>query len=99
LGRSAFIENEAADIFALTAGGVSPVEVEPKNYVIYKVTSKETLTVDLAKPEIVRVLSQQKFKDAIKAVTDAAPAEFNEEYFGAAVKSPAPPPAPPRMNH
>ncbi len=89
-GRANFVENESKDVFALKAGEVSPVEIEPKNYVIYKITSKTTLPEDEVKNDIVRELSQQNFKEAVKAITDSAHPEFNEQYFGAGIaKSPA----------
>jgi hypothetical protein len=74
-GRANFVENEGKDVFALKAGEVSPVETEPKSYVIYKVTSKTTLPEEDIKNDISRELSQQKFKDAVKAVTDSAHAD------------------------
>lgn len=86
--RTNFLENERRDVFALKAGEVSPLETEPRNYVIYKITSKEILPLDQVKAEIARELSQQRFKDAIKAVTDSAHAEFNEQYFGSGMARP-----------
>lgn len=96
-GRSNFTEKEGADVFSLPAGGVSPVEIEPKSYVIYKVLNKETLPLNQVRADISREISQQKLKDAIKAATDAAPADFNEQYFGPGIgaKSTAKVPTPP----
>ncbi len=47
--RADFMEKEAADVFSLQSGEVSPLETEIKSYVIYKVASKETLTEAQAK--------------------------------------------------
>lgn len=80
--RTDFMEKEAADVFSLQPGEVSPLETEPKSYVIYKVASKETLKEDQVKAEIIHEISQQKYRDALKAVMDSAPADFNEQYFG-----------------
>jgi hypothetical protein len=80
--RADFLENEADEVFSLQPGEISRVQTELKSYVIYKVLSKETLPESQVKAEIAREIAQQKFKDAIKAVGDAAPAEFNEQYFG-----------------
>ena len=80
--RADFLEKEADEVFSLQPGEISRVQTEPKSYVIYKVLSKETLPESQVKAEIAREIAQQKFKDAIKAVGDAAPAEFNEQYFG-----------------
>ncbi len=88
-GRANFTDQESAEVFSLKPGEVSQVEVEPKSYVIYKVISKETLPEEQVKADIAREISQQKFKDAIKAATESARAEFNEEYFGPGITSPA----------
>ncbi len=95
--RADFIEEEATDVFSLQPGEVSPLETELKSYVIYKVVGKETLTEAQVKAEIVREIAQQKYRDAIKAVLDSAPADFNEQYFGPmAPKPPLEAPAVPR---
>jgi hypothetical protein len=80
--RSDFMEKEAGDVFSLQPGEVSPVETEIKSYVIYKVASKETLKEAQVKAEIIHEISQQKYRDALKAVMDSAHADFNEQYFG-----------------
>jgi len=99
-GRSNFTSQEGSDVFALKAGEVSPVETEPNGYVIYKVESKLTPSEDQVRAEIVREISQQKFKDEIKAAIDAAPAEFNEQYFGPGIKTiPGVASPPPRPGH
>jgi parvulin-like peptidyl-prolyl isomerase len=76
------MEKEAADVFSLQPGEVSPLETETKSYVIYKVASKETLKEAQVKAEIIREIAQQKYRDALKAVMDSAHADFNEQYFG-----------------
>lgn len=80
--RADFMEKEAADVFSLQPGEVSPLETETKSYVIYKVASKETLKEDQVKADIIREIEQQKYRDALKAVMDSAQADFNEQYFG-----------------
>ena len=95
--RADFMEKEAADVFSLQPGEVSPLETEIKSYVIYKVASKETLTEAQVKAEIIHEISQQKYRDALKAVMDSAQADFNEQYFGPmAPKPPMEPPSIPR---
>jgi len=86
-GRNGFTDKEGPEVFALKAGEVSQVEVEPKSYVVYKVESRETLSQDEVKPEISQQIFAQKFKDAMKEVTDATPAVFDEQYFGAGVNA------------
>ena len=80
--RADFMEKEAADVFSLQPGEVSPLETEIKSYVIYKVASKETLKEAQVKADIIHEIAQQKYRDALKAVMDSAQADFNEQYFG-----------------
>lgn len=87
--RADLVANEAAEIFSLKAGEVSQVEREAKSYVIYKVLGKDALSEEEARAEIAREIYQQKFKDAMKSVIDAAPAELNQQYFGPGISSPA----------
>lgn len=80
--RADFMEKEAADVFSLQPGEVSPLETEIKSYVIYKVASKETLKEAQVKADIIHEIAQQKYRDALKAVMDSTQADFNEQYFG-----------------
>jgi hypothetical protein len=96
--RAELMEKEAKEVFSLQSGEVSQLQVELKSYVIYKVKAKETLKEDQVKAEIVHEISQKKYRDAIKSVLNAAPARFNEQYFGPmAPKPPEPAPVPPRL--
>ena len=99
--RADLVEKEANEVFSLQPGGVSQLETESKSYVIYKVASKETLKQAQVKAEITREISQQKYRNAIKAVLDSAPADFNEQYFGPMKLTPPPntPVLPPRPSH
>jgi parvulin-like peptidyl-prolyl isomerase len=96
--RTDLIPEEAAEVFSLKPGEVSQVETEPKNYLIYKVESKDATPKEQVKNDISREIYQKKFRDAMKSVIDAAPAELNEQYFGVGVPSATPakgPVAPP----
>lgn len=86
--RSDLIEKESADVFVLRAGEVTGVEAEPANYVIYKVTGKETLALDQVKDDLARKIEQKKLKDAIQAATASTHANFNEQYFGPGINTP-----------
>jgi parvulin-like peptidyl-prolyl isomerase len=88
--RGELVQEEAAELFSLKPGEVSQVETEPKSYVIYKLVSKGAVPEDQVKADISKEIYQKKFRDAMKAVLDAAPAEFNQEYFGG---MPAAPPS------
>jgi hypothetical protein len=88
--RSDFVKEEGAELFSLKPGEVSQIETEPKNYVIYKLISKEVKSEDQVKNDISRELYQKNFREAMKAIIDAAPAEFNEQYFGPVVPATSP---------
>lgn len=98
--RSDFPKEEVTELFSLKPGDVSQIQAEPKNYVIYKLVSKDVKTEDQVKSDIGRELYQRNFRDAMKAVIGDAPAEFNEQYFGPATPAAAPStPLPPRSAH
>jgi parvulin-like peptidyl-prolyl isomerase len=94
--RADLIPEEAAELFSMKAGEVSRVETEPGSYVVYKVLSKDVVPLQDVKAVVAREIYQQKFKTAMKAVLDAVPAEFNEQYFGSenALASPRKPSTP-----
>ncbi len=95
--RRAQLVKEEAEVFALKPGEVSQIQIEPSYYVIYKLISKDAISQDKVKNDISREIYQKNFREAMKAVIDAAPAEFNEQYFGPVVPAGAPytPPGPP----
>ena len=92
--RSDMVPEEARDVFSLNPGQVTQVKTEPGNYVIYKVINKDMVPLQEVKTEIARAIYQQKFREAMKTVIDAVPAEFNQEYFGAETEPPKPQVAP-----
>jgi len=97
--RAELNEKEAAEVFSLRPGEISQVQVELKSYVIYKIKARETLKEDQVKAEIVREISQKKYRDAVNSVLNAAPAKFNEQYFGPMAPKPPmePAPVPPQL--
>jgi hypothetical protein len=82
LGRSNFPPEEADELFSLEPGQTSKLETEIASYVIYKITSKQTLSEDIVEEDISRQIAQNKFKEAIRSVNESAQPEFNEVYFG-----------------
>jgi parvulin-like peptidyl-prolyl isomerase len=73
----------ATELFSLKPGAVSQVQTEPKNFVIYKVLSREIVPEENLKTHISGQLTQRKFKEAMKSLLDSAPVDLNEGYFGA----------------
>lgn len=81
LGRSNFPQDEVDEVFSLAPGQVSKVEKEA-SYVIYKINAKETLSEESQKEEIAREIAQQKFNDAMRAVSKSVKLVFNDAYLG-----------------
>ena len=77
-----FPANIDQDINALKAGEVTKVEFEPSGFNIYKVRSRNTISMEQARAQIVREISQKKFDDALKAATSNVHSDLNEQYFG-----------------
>lgn len=89
--RKDFIAAEASEVFLLKAGEVTQVQTEPKNYVIYKVVSRETTPEEDLRKSISSQITEKKFTEAMKSVLDSAAVDLNEQYFGPADASNAEP--------
>lgn len=70
-----------ADIAALKPGQVTTVEVEPSGFNIYKLKARHTLSLEQARPQIVREISQKNIDAALKAATGGVHTDFNEQFF------------------
>jgi hypothetical protein len=79
--RTDLASEEAKEVFGLKPGGVTQVETEFKTYVIYKIIDKDAISEEQMKAEISRKIYEQKYKEAMTAVLDGAPAEYDEEYL------------------
>jgi hypothetical protein len=83
-------------IMDLKPGEVSELISDPNSaYYIYKMISKETLTLETVKPEIRNVISSQRYRDGMQGFQGNV--ELNDAYFGATRPSiPMPPRGPKR---
>jgi hypothetical protein len=79
--KPTFPANIDQEINTLKAGEVTKVEFEPSGFNIYKVRSRNTIPIELARAQIVREISQKKFDDALKAATSGVHSDLNEQYF------------------
>jgi len=68
-------------VMDLKPGQVSETISDASGHYIYKMVSKKTLPLDSVKTEIKNFLGGQRFRDAMQAYQQAAPA-LNEAYFG-----------------
>jgi hypothetical protein len=87
--RGMLAPQQEQEIFALKAGDVSKVEQEAAAYIVYKVESTQTLPMDRVKDEISRELLRQKMDKALREINSSVHAEFNDDYFGPLLSSPA----------
>jgi len=74
-------------VFDLKVGEVSPVLNDPQAYMIYKVEAKADQPLDEVKPEITRMLQQQKVVQARQDLqkTAAGKTKLDEAYFAVPV--------------
>jgi PPIC-type PPIASE domain len=79
--KGAFAPAVEQDINALKPGHVTKVEFEPSGFNIYKLRSRAAIPIELAKPQIVRELSQQNIDAALKAATIRVHSDLNEQFF------------------
>ncbi|HSK45367.1 MAG TPA: peptidylprolyl isomerase [Candidatus Binatia bacterium] len=80
--KPTFPANVEQDINALKAGEVTKVEIEPSGFNIYKVRSRNTMPLEVARAQIVREISQKNVDEALKAATGSVSSDLNEQYFG-----------------
>lgn len=79
-------------VMDLKPGEISEVITDANNgHYIYKMVSKETLTMEAVTPEIRKLLSGQRYRDAMQAFQGNV--DLNDAYFGAA-RTPGMPPTP-----
>lgn len=69
------------DVNALKPGEVTKVEIELSGFNIYKLRSKNTLSLEQARNQIVHELSQKNFDAALKSATGGVHPDFNEQFF------------------
>src|SRR5258708_6090401 len=94
--KPTFPANVEQEINALKAGEVTKVEFEPSGFNIYKVRSRNTVPLELARALIVREISQKNIDDALKPATSGVTSDLNEQYFNLRHANP-PPRIPARM--
>lgn len=70
-------------VMDLKAGEVSPVITDANNgHYIYKMISKETLTLEAVSPEIRKTIANQRYRDSMQSFQGNV--DLNDAYFGAA---------------
>ncbi|MGD0467538.1 MAG: peptidylprolyl isomerase [Terriglobales bacterium] len=79
-------------VMDLKPGEVSEVIFDPNGgHFIYKLVSKETLSLDTVKPDIQKIISSQRYRDSMQSFQGNV--DLNDAYFGPA-RNPGMPPRP-----
>ena len=73
----------------LKPGEVTEVISDPTGHYIYKLVSKQTLSLESVKPEIKNWIASQRFRDAMQEFQGTS--KLNDAYFGITPKPPAKP--------
>ncbi len=88
LRRTALPANHQA-VMDLKPGEVSELISDNSGYYVYKMVSKETLSLDAVKPDILKAISGQRYRDSMQSFQGNV--DLNDAYFGP-TQSPAMPP-------
>ena len=89
-----FQPQEEAEIFALSPGSVTRVMDEGSSFIIYKIDSKRTLSLDEVRGNIMRTVAEQNIRDAESKAENSAEKKLDPVYFSDAPSKEAPlPPA------
>lgn len=83
-------------VFELKPGDVSPVVSDAGGHYIYKLNSKDHLSLDQAKNEIHSKLQSDRTREMMEKLSNSFKVETNEAYFGAGAVGTPPPPRLPR---
>jgi hypothetical protein len=78
--RTSLPPNQAS-VIDLKPGDVSSVLADPNGYVIYKVKTKDTLSLDQAREEIKATLRSQRTQNEMRLIQDSATPALDEGYF------------------
>jgi hypothetical protein len=70
-------------VFESEAGQVSEIIADPSGYYIYKVVTKQMLSLSQANKEIRKSIASQRVQDSIASLTESLKSELNTIYFGA----------------
>jgi hypothetical protein len=79
-GLTAAVQN---DIEELKPGQVTKVQRDTSGFNIYKLRARHTLTLEEAKRQIVRELSEKNFDAALKKSVSSVQPEFSDQFFRA----------------
>lgn len=70
-----------SELFALKPGEVTPVEVEPAGFTIYRLRTRDLPSMDSIRAELLHDMHQQYVSSTMKAIQDNARTNLNLDYF------------------
>lgn len=70
-----------SSVMNMKPGDVSPVMVDSNGYFIYKLKSKDTLSLEQARDEIIETVRSQRLQSEMRSVLSTATTTVDESYF------------------
>jgi PPIC-type PPIASE domain len=80
--RGAYAPDQEKQLFALKPGEITSVVEQPSAFMIFKLERRDTPTLEQARDEIVRILTQRHMEEQEQARSKSIHVEFNEQYLG-----------------
>jgi len=81
--RGVYAADQEKQLFALKPGEVAPIVQQASSLIIFKMESRETLSLAKARDEISRILTKQKLDQQEQARKSSIQIDYNEQYVGA----------------
>lgn len=85
--RGVYSADQEKQLFALKPGEVTSVIEQPSAFIIFKLESRETPSLETSKDEITRILTKQNMEKQEQAKADAVKIDYNEQIVGAEQKT------------
>ena len=88
--RASFPAGIEKDVFALKLGEVTRIENETGGFTFYRLSARDTYSLDQVKGEIIRDLFRQKMEEEMNSTLKPVKIEMNDRYFAPAGTTPTP---------
>jgi hypothetical protein len=96
--RASFPSEIEKDVFALKPGEVTKIENESGGFTFYRLSARDTYSLDQVKGEIIRDLFRQNMEQEMDSILKPVKIQMNERYFAPAGTIPAPSSGLPDLN-
>lgn len=88
--RASFPAGIEKDVFTLKPGEVTKIENETGGFTFYRLSARDTYSLDEVKGEIIRDLFRQKMEQEMDSTLKPVKIEMNDRYFAPAETTPKP---------